>query len=216
MIRATVATLVLLAARAVADDGAVSLADLDAYRSALAAEVDAPATPISFRDLWDHPEKYAGRPVRVEGKVARRFRQDRVGEFPALVEAWIVGPAGDPTCLVYPDEPGRQAAEVGAEVRFAGTFLRKIRYRGGDETRLAPLVVGPAPPTEISRTVEDMRWPGSSIDWTVGLGGSALILLILLRRHLARPALRPAVIGPAPRFIDGADAEAQGADHDDP
>ncbi len=215
MIRATVATLVLLAARAVADDGPspVSLADLDAYRAALASRADDRAAPVTFRDLWEHPEKFAGRPVRVEGKLARRFRQDRVGEFPALVEAWVVNPAGDPTCLVYPDGPGRLGIEVGAEVRFSGTFLRKIRYRGGDEARLAPLVVGPSPPVAVVRAVEDLRWPGSAIDWTFGLGGSALILLFLLRRHLARPDPRPLTLDPPPRFLDGDDAH--GADHGD-
>ncbi len=196
---------------ALADEGSLALGDLESYRAALARPAGPDAPAVRFRDLWDHPDRHSGRAVRVEGTLARRFRQDRVGDFPALVEAWIVDRAGDPICLVFPDDPGRSIPDVGAPIRFGGTFLRKIRYRGGDQPRLAPLIVGPASPGAPDREPASMAWPGSAIDWGVGLGGSALILLVLIRRHLDRPIAGPSVVGPDPTFEDGPDAEGDGS-----
>src|SRR6185437_9218161 len=98
-----------------------------------------------------HPDRYQGRRVQVEGRLVRRFRQDAIGKFPALVEAWAVSPAGDPFCLVFPATAGK--SEPGpATVRFEGTFLKLIRYQGGDVARLAPLLVGPQAPVAAAPT----------------------------------------------------------------
>ena len=40
--------------------------------------------------------------------------------------------------------------EPGRMVRFTGTFLKMVRYAGGDGARLAPLIVGDQPPTCVS------------------------------------------------------------------
>ena len=134
-------TLTLLLGSGVAsgDDSPLTLADLEAYRLALASKPDGPATPVKFRDLWDRPEAYLGRVVKVEGRVARLFRQGRFGEFPPLVEVWVVSPVGDPFCLVFPLVEGRASPEIGASVRFSGTFVKRIKYQGGDAARVAPL-----------------------------------------------------------------------------
>ena len=209
----------LLATPGAADeDSALSLADLDAYRVALGAKPAATAAPVRFRDLWDRPGAYVGRRVRVEGRVARLFRQPRLGEFPPLGEAWIVSPVGDPSCLVFPLPEGRPTPEVGAPVRFTGTFLKRLRYQGGDAARLAPLIVGPEAPTDSSPTAP--RW--STFDWILGLGAAWVVASMLARRHLARPPWPPASLDPPPRFIDGAagpdldDAAEEGSTHEDP
>ena len=196
-----VALSLLLAA---GDDPALTIADLEAYRLALRPAPAGEAAKVSFRDLWEHPEKFAGRQVRVEGRLARVFRQPKVGEFPALAEGWIVTPAGDPICLVYPDDRG--GPEIGAEVRFAGTFLRRVRYRGGDVPRLAPLIVGPATP-ELGAEPISTAWPGSSADWLIGLGAAAAVGAILAGRHLNRPVPGPVAVGPPPAFLDGDDPD---------
>ena len=210
---ALTAALVLVGlASARADDPAVTIADLPAYRAALAARVDpASAAPATFRDLWERPDAFQGRPVLVEGRLARLFRQPAVGRFPALAEGWITSPRGEPTCVVFPTGDGRAVPATGEPVRFAGTFLRKVTYPGGDAARVAPLVVGPTPPVaaagDSSGSTAGPALPiGRPVDWVMGLVVGVAVLGALLRRHLDRPLAGPATpIGPAPLFRDGAD-----------
>ncbi|MFO0889248.1 MAG: hypothetical protein U0790_08930 [Isosphaeraceae bacterium] len=153
-------------AQEVGDDLAsrIGLADLPAYRAAPRAgprRIRRPGgeegrcqggaanepRPVSFRDLWDHPDAWRGRRVMIRGRVVRSFRQDAFGEFPALVEAWLSTSRGDIFCVVYPPREGApKEAPLGTEVRFAGTFLKPIQYKAVDQVRLAPLIVGDRPP----------------------------------------------------------------------
>src|SRR5699024_4723036 len=81
---------------------ALSLSDLAPYRAALERKPAGAAAAVTFRELWEHADRYEGKRVRVQGRVVRRFRQGAFGTFPPLVEAWAVSPAGDPFCLVFP------------------------------------------------------------------------------------------------------------------
>ena len=140
-----------------ADDAALTVADLAAYRAALSGQSRAQEPPavVGFRELWEHPATYQGRRVQVQGRLVRRFRQGSFGTFPPLEEAWVFSPSGDPFCLVFPatrdpretqSEPKTKTSAAAGSVRFAGTFLRLIQYQGADGPRRAPLIVGPAPP----------------------------------------------------------------------
>ena len=144
----------------------LTLADLAAYRAALSgkatgenAKSSDPPVRVVFRDLWNHTDEFRGRRVTIQGRVERIFRQGPIGSFPALAEVWIVSPAGDPFCLVVPNESdngilsvidqgledratSKETPALGQTVRFTGTFLKMVRYAGGDGARLAPLVVG--------------------------------------------------------------------------
>jgi hypothetical protein len=201
-----------------ADDGAepaLNLADLAPYRAALDGKPAGPATSVTFRELWDHPEGYKGHRVRVEGRVERRFRQAAYGTFPPLVEAWAVNPAGDPFCLVFPDSKETDAAP-GASVRFEGVFLRQVRYQGGDTARLAPLIVGDRAPAVTAAAPKPgpsglvsgrWAWDGfSRLDWELGLAAAVVVALVLARQHLRRAPRRPlrleAETEPPPEFID--------------
>src|SRR5262249_34499652 len=139
--------------------------------------------PVGFRDLWDRATSYRGRAVRVEGRVGRRFRQPAVGRFPPLTELWLTSPQGDPIDLAFATPgPGRDSAEPGDRVRFEGTFLRLVRYAGADGTRLAPLIVGPRPPTRLERgpRATGSAWPdraGSALDWAFGLAVAAVVVV---------------------------------------
>lgn len=197
--------------RASADDTALGIADLAAYRAAL---TDRPgSTPeglpvaVGFRELWNHPEAYQGRRVQVQGGVVRRFRQGAFGTFPPLTEVWAISPAGDPYCLVYPEPPARSTPEPIGTVRFVGTFLKRLRYQGGDGPRLVPLVVGPRPPAALERAPS--MAPNSSrsfpwLDWTIGLVAATSVALVLAWQHLRRPSRRPINldVGPPPVFDD--------------
>ena len=153
-------------------DDQLSLADLAEYRAALSGKPTADdARPsdlpvnLGFRDLWERPEAYRGRRVTVRGRVARTFRQGPVGTFPPLLQVWTFSPAGDPFCLVFPQERDQNTPSLtvnskgsetrapkatipgpGRPVQFTGTFLKMIRYAAGDGARMAPLIVGDRPP----------------------------------------------------------------------
>ncbi|WP_165246318.1 hypothetical protein [Paludisphaera soli] len=221
--RALVAALLLVAhgptALARQDDSPLGLSDLAAEHQALAgrADADAPARPATFRQLWERPDEFRGVRVRVAGRVVRIFRQDAVGSFPALVEAWIEQPPGDLLCLVFPAADRDPGVAKGAAVAFTGVYLRRVRYQA-DGDRLAPLIVGPAAPSVEERAAEDrpvVGRPGVS-DWPgpvaiVGLCiGLALISGLLAWRSLAVPAGRDrrrggrsaAPPGPAPEFLE--------------
>ena len=200
-----------------AEDSPFGLADLEAYRIALAAKPDRSAPTVRFRDLWDRPEVYAGRPVRVEGRVARLFRQPRVGEFPPLAEAWIISKAGDPFCVVFPMAEGQPTPKVGSSVRFSGTFLKRLRYQSGDVARIAPLIVGPeAPSTTVPPGLlfEGPSW--STADWVMGLGAASLVAMVLARKHLSRPPSPPISLDPPPMFVDGEPDQEKEISHEGP
>jgi hypothetical protein len=194
-----VGLIVMTLATGPGDASPVNLADLAGYHEALERPIRQ-AQPSRFRDLWDRPQDFVGKAVRVEGRVARQFRQPPVGQFPALVEAWLVDAAGDPTCVVFADGPATPA--VGQAVTFTGTFLRKIRYEGGDTARVAPLVVGPGPPEAVGgRSADAVGFP-PGLDWAVGAVGLAVVGMLLVRNHWARPVRRMEPIDPDPRFVD--------------
>jgi hypothetical protein len=203
------AVLTIVAAHA--DEPELALTDLTAYRAALEGKTAGSATPVTFRELWDHPDRFEGRRVRVEGTLTRRFRQGALGTFPALVEAWAVSPAGDPFCLVFP-EPRSAKAELalGSQVTFEGTFLRKVRYQGSDTARLAPLVVGDRPPTV--KSPNPGRNGGSGpfqgdrlwLDGALGLMAALIVAAVLARQHLKKPPAAPVDYEPPPDFVEPA------------
>jgi hypothetical protein len=189
-------------------DGAIaplSLSDLPAYRAALAERADAPASAARFRDFWDDPSGHAGRCWKVRGRLARRFRQAAHGDLPALCESWLLDEAGNPLCVVHPSRAGAEP-ELGDQVAFQGRFLRLIAYPGADTRRLAPLLVGPAPPvtTPVPATAPWRPDRGVAERWiALGLGAVVLGLLMLpmRRRRRARQGADP-----DPEFV-GPEAE---------
>ncbi|OJW13708.1 MAG: hypothetical protein BGO49_29735 [Planctomycetales bacterium 71-10] len=222
-IAALAAALMLLGARPspAQDDAALGLGDLAAEHDALSGKGDG-ASPVSatFRDLWDRPDEFRGRRVRVVGRVVRTFRQDAVGSFPALVEAWIEQPPGDLLCLVFPAPTRGADSWKGATVQFVGVSLRRVRYKAEGE-RLAPLIVGPEAPTIEEPAPTAMPesppegWSGPMA--VVGLlAGMVAISALLAWRTLAAPSHRGARArgrridaGPAPEFLGPEDEHGE-------
>ncbi len=176
LLTGALAVLLLLARGIAADelDHRVGLADLAAYREALSGKATAkdvpaaePVRPVSFRDLWDQPDAWKGHRVQVRGKLVRVFRQDAVGGFPPLVEAWLRTPRGDLFCTVFPTA---SVPEPGQDVAFRGTFLRTIQYAGSDQPRLAPWIVGDRPPERVttSAAVAEGPWNRPVASWSRG------------------------------------------------
>ena len=178
-----------------------------------------PVTRVNFKDLWNRPDAFRGRRVTIEGRVQRIFRQGPVGSFPALAEIWIASTAGDPFCLVVPQEAGtgnlpaddhglerratpRQIPEPGQTVRFTGTFLKMVRYAAGDGARLAPLIVGNQPPVPVPAAARAIdagafsannaigRWAESPTSWLLTSILALLAAGSLAWRHLHKPSKR--------------------------
>ena len=208
MVRPLGRAILIVAAWALAcpaeEDGPLTVADLAAYRAALDPRPDDGNAPaVGFRDLWDRPDAYRGRRVAVAGRVMSVFHRGPIGRFPALAEAWVFTPASDPLCLVFPESDGSKAPKPGAVVRFEGTFLRRVRYAGGDVDRLAPLVVGPAPPRVEPPAAPAVASPlGSAFDGPFVLVMGGIVVLALVRAWLRRPDA-PIDIDPPPEFEDG-------------
>ena len=191
------------------DIGPLGLADYAAYRAALEPprSEGEPARSATFRDLWDRPGEFQGRRVAVEGRVERVFHQGAVGQFPALAEVWIANTATDPLCVAFAESGESRAPKPGDTIRFEGTFLRKIRYQGGDVDRLAPLIVGPAPPRvnqpAPAPTPAPQAASGSPFEGVLLLIVGAGVLLMLLVGHLLRHTRTEVNLGPPPVFDDG-------------
>ena len=171
------------------------------------ARTSDPPVEAKFKDLWDRPSVFQGRRVTIQGRVMRVFRQGPVGSFPALAEIWITSPSGDPFCVVCPHPysteqpqsvsdittgaartnncawPKRaQVPDLGRNVRFTGTFLKMVRYAGGDGARLAPLIVGDRPPVSPqSKTAPEIP-SGDPGDFSLASEGKGIL----------GPAMRPA------------------------
>ena len=189
------------------DGSSLGLADLPAYRNALEAGPEDSAEPVTFRDLWDDPDRFEGQRVRVVGRVVRRFHQPAVGTYPALAEVWARDDQGNLLCLVHPEGEDRADSAPGRTIRFEGTYLKRLRYPGGDADRLAPLIVGhrpPAPTTPASPVAEPGRAASraSEVDWTFGLLMAGAVVVVLAVKHLRRPPARPVDVGPPPTFHD--------------
>ncbi len=192
------------------DDDALSLADLAAYRAALEKPAEGPTRAVTFRELWDHRAEYQGRRVRIEGTVARRFRQGAVGKFPALEEIWATSIAGDPFCLVFPAGKSPSAAAPGASLKFEGTYLKRLRYHGADVDRLAPLIVGDRPPVITKAAPRESVARGNGVGdgigrgaWVFGVVVAGLIAWRLAHRHLTgSPRRMRRDPEPPPEFVD--------------
>jgi hypothetical protein len=183
------------------DETPLNLADLADYRRALTPRDSEPRpTVVSYRELWEHPERYQGTRIQVEGRIVRRFRQGTVGTFPPLVEAWAVTPLGEPFCWVYP-APKAEAPAVRDSVRFVGTYLKRIRYQGADVDRLAPLIVGPRPPASLPRAASRPNASSghySVTDWILGTAAAVIVMAVLAWQHLRKPISRLMILESEP------------------
>src|SRR5262249_32396217 len=143
---------------------------------------------------------------------------------------WLTSTAGDPFCTVFPqnasaagdlassstttptpdethtdDHRPQAIPKSGRTVRFTGTFLKMVRYMGGDGPRLAPLIVGNQAPTVIASEANTdsarvRMWEATQdhgldftmkpVYWAVCLAVAALFALALARWHLRLPVPR--------------------------
>ena len=101
-----------------------------------------------FVDLFQHPESYKGRPVKLAGNI-RRLVSIPAGEnlygLETLYEAWLFADdsQNNPAVIVCSSIPsemptGDNLSEPG---RVTGYFFKMYAYRAQDTTRVAPLIL---------------------------------------------------------------------------
>lgn len=172
--------------------GAVDLPDEDlaAYASALKPNAVSAAVEARFLDLWERPDAFRGRSVRVEGRVARQFFAPASGDLPARTELWLEVENHNLICAVFPGT-ANAATKAGARVAFEGVSLGKLDYESGDVRRVAPLIVGPNRPRLLeARAARSSLF--SSFDWILGLACLGIVASILVRAMAKRPRpIRP-------------------------
>ncbi len=168
----------------------VPLSQISNYKNALMVKTGTSAAPVTFRDLWDHPDEHMGRHVRVEGKWERAFHGAATVGLPERREVWISSGSRDLLCLVHPFEKSRETLPQSHErISFAGTFLGLIRYESSDVTRLAPLIVGSERPQRLQE-VRGTAQKDTSAEWLLAAACLGFVILMLGRVAARRPPSR--------------------------
>jgi hypothetical protein len=138
----------------------------------------------TFAKVFDDPDKYRGRVLRVKGTLARLRRVDspeylKVRGIPYLYEGWVFVAQGTPWCVIFPDLPrGVKVAEkLSQPVTLDGYFFKKLRYTAVKEDRYTLLVIG--------RTLQVPSTPGGDRSGTILpllalLGGLILGAVVLI------------------------------------
>ncbi len=120
---------------------------------------------IAFTQLFDQPEKYRGKPIRLRMHVRRILESDAPKDQPSVDKVyeawgWTDESRSFPYVVVFKDlPPGLPiGTDIRTEIVFAGYFLKVMSYKAFDNNRGAPLLVGRAklistpPPPPPSKT----------------------------------------------------------------
>jgi hypothetical protein len=106
---------------------------------------------VPFTQLWEQPEKYRGKPLRLRLHVQRVIEYDATENpygIEKAYEAWGWTDESRPFwyCVVLPERPEGLpiGTNVRAELEFVGYFLKVMSYTAADNQRGAPLLMGRA------------------------------------------------------------------------
>lgn len=123
---------------------------------------------VPFTQLWDQPEKYRGKPIRLRLHVRRVLEYDPPDNplnAKKSYEAWgwTDESRSFPYCVVFTDPPRDLpiGTDVRAEIDFVGYFLKIMTFKAFDNARGAPLLVGRARLVSVPKTAST-----SQMDWT--------------------------------------------------
>ena len=164
------------------DNGPLTIADLSAYRTAI--DPNNGGRTRGFREFsraLGHTGRVSGATRSREGRVVTVFHKGAAGQFPALAEVWLFNPESETTCIVFAETPDHPSPKMGTIVEFSGTFLRVVRYRGGDVDRLAPLIVGTEPPRMEKPSADVLTSINSPFDTVAILLIGGIVVLALVR-----------------------------------
>jgi hypothetical protein len=106
---------------------------------------------LTFAHLWEEPAKYRGELIHLEGRLRRLVRFDATKlqaqqGVKALYEAWVFSDQYrfDPYCVVLSEIPAsiKTGERLDYHVSLDAFFFKRYRYRAGDGSREAPLLIG--------------------------------------------------------------------------
>ena len=104
---------------------------------------------IFFTHLYEHPEKYRGVPVHLEGTVKKVLTYEVAPSMSPkgrLYEAWLFSDENRvlPYVIIFEDPPAGLTIgpELFLRVKVDGYFFKILGYHAGDKPRGAPMLVG--------------------------------------------------------------------------
>ncbi len=154
---------------------------------------------VTFAHLWNSPDLYRGKVITVKGRLVRVRKLEatlaaQAADIPFVYEGWIFGATkrSHPFCVLFPVLPdGLEVAEsMDREVVFHGYFIKKMKYRAGDNAKFleTPVLIGPSvlPATEAAPTTLTSTVSMIAITWVFVLIAGAALCLVLVGWYLRR------------------------------
>ncbi len=145
--------------RVITDKDELKAREMPAYwllmawsRSEPLADLRARAAPEpAFSELFETPAKFRGKPVRISLHVRRVLKYEAPENSQGIKDVyelwgWTDNSKSFPYVVVMPELPPGVpvGADVHAEVKFTGYFLKLMAYTAFDVRRAAPLMIGRA------------------------------------------------------------------------
>lgn len=124
---------------------------VQAHQLSAAALAKAARRDVRYIHLFEEPGTYRGQVIHLEGqlRMLRRFSAPRLAVkegVPELYEAWVFDALNyyNPYCVLLTElPPGVQVGErLDYQVTCDAYFFKRYRYKAGDGTRDAPLLIG--------------------------------------------------------------------------
>ena len=109
---------------------------------------------VTFAHLWNTPERYRGKVIPIQGRLARLRKNDATLAAQKqgvryVYEGWIFGPTerSRPFWVLFPNLPDglKEAETMDRKVSFNGYFIKRMPYPSADGTHMleAPMLIGP-------------------------------------------------------------------------
>lgn len=159
--------------------------------------------PVFYRQLWEAPDKYRGKPIKLRLHVKQIVKWDAPenrGNFQSIYEIWGATDESQsyPYVVVVSELPDDM--KIGANLRYEGTFvgyfLKNMAYRAHDLRRGAPLLIGRIQwQNNASSAARDAADDHALWNWLAGIGvavaAGAWIWLRFSRIGKPTPAIAP-------------------------
>ena len=173
------------------------------------------AKDVAFTQIWEEPDRYRGKPVRLRLHV-RRVLHHQAPENPQKIKdvyeawGWTDESKSFPYLVVFSERPPGMplGSDVRCEMVFVGYFLKTMSYEAFDVVRGTPLLIGRArmATTAAPRKPEGMSGSVLTILTVVGL----IAFVFLGVRHMMSFRRKPKNILLPDRLTSG------GAESDSP
>jgi hypothetical protein len=158
------------------------------------------ATEPAFSALFERPEDFRGRPIRLSLHVRRVLKYEAPENSQGVHDVyelwgWTDTSKSFPYVVVLPELPPGVpiGPDVHAEVKFTGYFLKLMAYTAYDVRRAAPLLIGRAECTEMVRmhSQQDRSKTEVTVFTAIALGVGVTLGAVTWLRWSGRKRKRP-------------------------